>query len=328
MSIALSTEQFPATARCGQRKGQMMRGSQFAQLTAFAAVAEHRSFTRAAEMLGLSTPSLSQAIRCLEERFGVRLLNRTTRSVALTDAGEQLLGHLAPVFEGVDNAIDAINAFRDSPAGTLRLSVHPLAAATVIAPLVASFSATHPAIGLEVSVDLERKDIVGDRFDAGIHLGNRIAQDMIAIPIGGKLRLTTVASPDYLARNPEPQVPGDLSRHNCIRYRWDKDGLAHGWRFSKDDNEVEVHVDGTLAVNDLELALRAGLDGLGIVQLPEATVAGLVADGRLVPVLADWSPQWAGFFLYYPSRRQLPLKLRALVEFLKRESKRIAHPYG
>ena len=189
------------------RKGQAIRGTQFAQLTAFVAVAEHSSFTRAAEHLGLSTPSLSQAIRGLEESFGVRLLNRTTRSVALTEAGEQLLSHLNPVLEGVDNAIDAVNAYRDSPAGTIRLTVHPLAAVTVIAPLVARFSAAYPAIGLEVSVDLECKDIVVDHFDAGIHLGSSIAQDMIAVPIGGKFRVVTVASPDYLARNPAPSTP-------------------------------------------------------------------------------------------------------------------------
>ena len=165
-----------------------MRGTQFAQLTAFIAVAEHSSFTRAATHLGITTPSLSQTIRSLEEQFGVRLLNRTTRSVALTDAGAELLTHLSPVMEGFDKAIDAINAFRNKPAGTLRLSVHPVAALTIIAPLVARFSAAYPEINLAIHVDDERKDIVSERFDAGIHLGDGIAQDMIAIPIGPKLR--------------------------------------------------------------------------------------------------------------------------------------------
>src|ERR1700686_3758704 len=190
-----------AVRRGSPRKGQTMRGTQFAQLTAFAAVAEHRSFTRAAEHLGLSTPSLSQAIRSLEESFGVRLLNRTTRSVALTDAGEQLLGHLTPVLESVDRAIDAVNEFREKPTGTLRLTVHPVAAVTIIGPIVARFSAAYPEIGFDISVEVERKDIVGERFDAGIHPGDGIAKDMIALPIGGPVRFSTVASPGFLARH-------------------------------------------------------------------------------------------------------------------------------
>jgi DNA-binding transcriptional LysR family regulator len=298
-----------------------MRGTQFAQLTAFAAVAEHQSFTRAANYLGISTPSLSQTIRCLEERFGVRLLNRTTRSVSLTEAGEQLLGHLNPVLEGVEKAVDAINVFRDKPAGTLRLTVHPVAATTMIAPLVARFSAEYPAIRLEISVDDERKDIVSERFDAGIHLGDGIAQDMIAVPVGGRFRLSTVASPDYLARMAAPSVPDDLRQHNCIRYRWATNGAGDPWKFEKADRRVEVAVDGSLTVNDLDLALRAGLDGVGVVQLPEAWVSPLVAEGALVRLLADWSPRWSSFFLYYSSRRHLPVKLRTLVDFLRKEAK-------
>jgi DNA-binding transcriptional LysR family regulator len=304
------------------RKGQGIRGTQFAQLTAFVAVAEHRSFTRAAEHLGLSTPSLSQAIRGLEEKFGVRLLNRTTRSVALTEAGEQLLQHLSPILEGVDNAIDAVNAFRDTPGGTLRLTVHPLAAVTVIGPLVARFSAAYPSIDLEVSVDIACRDIVSEHFDAGVHLGSNIAQDMIAVPIGGNFRIVTVASPDYLSRNPAIESPSDLSGHNCVRYRWDK-AVANNWRFMKSGERVDVGVEGTLAVNDHDLALRAALDGVGVVQLPEASVSSLIADGRLVPVLGDWSPNWGSFFLFYPSRRHVPVKMRSLVDFLRRESKQV-----
>jgi DNA-binding transcriptional LysR family regulator len=301
-----------------------MRGTQFAQLTAFIAVAEHSSFTRAATHLGISTPSLSQTIRSLEEQFGVRLLNRTTRSVALTDAGAELLTHLSPVMEGFDKAIDAINAFRNKPAGTLRLSVHPVAALTIIAPLVARFSAAYPEINLAIHVDDERKDIVSERFDAGIHLGDGIAQDMIAIPIGGKFRLITVASPDYLARSAPLAVPHDLTQHNCIKYCWAGKEANHPWRFRNADQKVEVSVAGSLNLNDLDLALRAGLDGMGIVQLPDVLVAPFVADGRLVPVLADWAPQWTDFVLYYSSRRHVPLKLRTLVDFLRRESKHSA----
>jgi DNA-binding transcriptional LysR family regulator len=298
-----------------------MRGTQFAQLTAFVAVAEHRSFTKAAAYLGIKAPSLSQAIRGLEETFGVRLLNRTTRSVALTEAGEQLLGHLNPVLEGVDKAIDAVNEFRDNPAGTLRLTVHPIAAVTVIGPLVARFSVEHPAIRLEISVEVERKDIVSERFDAGIHLSDGIAQDMIAVPIGGNFWLSTVASPDYLARHAPPLVPEDFRGHNCIRYRGDTDDVGRPWRFRNAGRQVEVAVDGSLSVNDLSLALRAALDGVGIAQLPEALVSPLIAEGRLVQLLGDWSPRWTDFCLFYSSRRHVPVKLRTLIDFLRRESK-------
>lgn len=297
-----------------------MRGTQFAQLSAFVAVAEHRSFTKAATHLGISTPSLSQAVRRLEEQFGVRLLNRTTRSVSLTDAGEELVGHLNPVFTGVENAIDAVNAFRDKPAGVLRLTVHPVAAAAVLAPLVGRFSEQFPEISLDISVDVEQRDIVSERFDAGIQSGDSIAQDMIALPVGGAFRLSAVASSDYLMRNGVPAVPDDLRMHNCIGYRWST-GLGHRWKFAKSDELIEVPVQGSLSVNDPHLALRAGLDGVGVVLLPATWVSTYVADGRLVQVLPDWSARWADFFLYYSSRRHVPIKLRAFADFLKRESK-------
>jgi len=312
-----------SSRRPAPRKTQSIRGTQFAQLTAFVAVAEHRSFTRAAQHLGLSTPSLSQAIRGLEETFGVRLLNRTTRSVALTEAGEQLLQHLNPVLEGVDHAIDAVNAYRDTPGGTLRLTVHPLAAVTVIGPLVARFSSAFPSIELELSVDIACRDIVSEHFDAGVHLGSNIAQDMIAVPIGGNFRIVTVAAPEYLASHGQVSSPADLSGHNCVRYRWDK-AVANTWRFAKDGERADVAVEGTLTVNDHDLALRAALDGVGIVQLPEASVASLIAEGRLTSLLADWSPNWGSFFLFYPSRKHLPVKLRTLVDFLRKETKHTA----
>jgi DNA-binding transcriptional LysR family regulator len=314
-----------ARRNLGLTEEEAMRGTQFAQLTAFVAVAENRSFTKAASHLGIKVPSLSHAIRSLEEQFGVRLLNRTTRSVALTDAGEQLLGHLTPVLESVDRAIDAVNEFRDKPTGTLRLTVHPVAAVTVIGPIVARFSAQYPEIGLDISVEVERKDIVGERFDAGIHPGEGIAQDMIALPIGGQFRFSTVASPDYLARNSVPSVPDDLRQHNCIKYRGGQDSDGHPWKFRKADQVLDVEVKGSLTVNDPALALRAALDGMGIVQLPEMWIAPLVAEGRLVRLLDDWSPRRTEFSLFYSSRRHLPVKLRALVDFLRKESKDAAH---
>jgi DNA-binding transcriptional LysR family regulator len=301
-----------------------MRGTQFAQLTAFVAVAEHSSFTRAALQLGISTPSLSQTIRSLEGQFGVRLLDRTTRSVALTEAGEELLGKLNPIIEGLRDALDGVNAFRDKPAGKLRLAVHPVAAVTVIAPSIARFAAEYPEIRLDICVDWERKDIVSERFDAGIHLGDGVAQDMIAIPIGGKFRLTTVASPDYLDRSAPLSSPDDLTQHNCIKYCWGDDVAGHPWKFKAAEQLIEVNVNGSLEVNNLDLALRAALDGIGVVQLPEATVAPYIAERSLAPVLPDWSPQGADFALFFSSRRHVPVKLRALVDFLRRQSRHSA----
>lgn len=303
-----------------------MRGTQFAQLSAFVAVAEHRSFTKAAIYLGISTPSLSQAIRRLEEQFGVRLLNRTTRSVALTEAGEQLLRHLNPVLAGVENAIDAVNAFRDKPAGTLRLTVHPVAAVALLAPLVGRFSTEYPEIALDISVDVEQRDIVSERFDAGIQSGDEIAQDMIAMPIGGELALSAVASPEYLARTSVPRTPEDLRRHNCIGYRW-TNGVGHRWKFERAKEEYAVPVQGTLSVNDPHFALRAGLDGVGVVLLPTAWVAPFIAEGSLIRLLPDWSARLTDFFLFYSSRRHVPVKLRTFVDFLKREAKHSAETY-
>jgi DNA-binding transcriptional LysR family regulator len=301
-----------------------MRGTQFAQLTAFVAVAEHSSFTRAALQLGISTPSLSQTIRSLEEQFGVRLLDRTTRSVALTEAGEELFGKLNPIIEGLHNALDGVNAFRDKPAGTLRLIVHPVAAVTVIAPSMARFAAEYPEIRLDICVDYERKDIVSERFDAGIHLGDGIAQDMIAIPISGKYRFSTVAAPHYLDRNAPLSTPDDLTKHNCVRYCWADDVAGHTWKFKNAELLAEIDVKGSLEVNNLDLALRAALDGVGVVQLPEVTVASFIAEGSLAHVLPDWSPQWTDFALFYSSRRHVPIKLRALVDFLRRQSRQSA----
>jgi len=298
-----------------------MRAPRFAKLTAFVAVAEHASFTRAAAQLGISNPSLSHAIRSLEDQLGVRLLNRTTRSVALTDAGAELLAHLNPALESFDKALDIVNAFRTRPAGTLRVAVHPAAAVTIIPSRIARFSAENPDIRLEICVERERRDIVRDCFDAGIQVGSGVAQDMIAVPIGSPFRFLTVAAPGYLARKPPPSNPGDLNQHNCIRYSWSGQNVDLRWRFRKGEEQVDLEVRGSLAVNDADLAMRAALEGMGIVQLPEVAVAPYVAEGRLVSLLADWCSQSTEFALFYPGRRLVPLKLRALIDFFRSESK-------
>jgi DNA-binding transcriptional LysR family regulator len=296
-----------------------MRGTQFSHLTAFVAVAEHRSFTKAASYLGIKVPSLSHAVRSLEDQFGVRLLNRTTRSVALTPAGERLRSQLGPVLDGVDRAIETMNEFRDTPSGKLRLSVHPVAAASILAPLIARFSAQNPGVRLEISVDAEPKDIVAERYDAGIHFGDCIDRDMIALPVGGNLRFLTVAAPEYAARHLMPQKPEDLPSHNCIRYRWGREDRP--WRFSRGEQQVEIEVEGSLTVNDLDLALQSALDGVGIIQLPESLVAPYIAEGRLLQALSDWRSCWSDFCLYYSNRRHLPMALRNFTDFLRRESR-------
>jgi DNA-binding transcriptional LysR family regulator len=294
-----------------------MRGSQFAELNAFVAVAEQASFTKAARQLGLSPPTLSQTIRALEERLGVRLLNRTTRSVALTQAGELLLARLRPLLDDFEAAVESLNTFRDNPAGRLRITVPPPVASFVIAPLLARFVARYPDIVLEISVDSTMVDIVPGRFDAGIRVGRRVARDMIAVRITGDIRSIVVASPDYLARHPVPRTPADLEAHNCIRVRFPS-GEFSPWEFAKDGERLELEVDGSVIVNEAELAIRAALDGIGVLAILDDYVAPMIADGRLVQLLTDWMPPPSdGFFLYYPSRRQNPAALQVLIDFLR-----------
>jgi len=297
-----------------------MRGTQFAELTAFVAVAEHRSFTKAAAQLGISPGTLSHTIRSFEERLGVRLLNRTTRSVALTEAGERLLLEAQPVLDRIERAIDAVNSFREKPLGTLRLSAPRAAALGLIAPLLPQFLAKFPEIKLEMSVDDGNSDIVSDRFDAGVRIGERIAKDMVAVRLLDPFRVMAVASPAYLARHPRPSAPADLQTHDCVRLRWDWDSSIQSWVFENDGRRVEVAVNGSLILNDMHLVLNAVLDGIGIGYIFEPLIPTHVADGRLVPLLGDWCGHISGVFLYYPSRRQMPGPLRAFIDFMRTQS--------
>jgi DNA-binding transcriptional LysR family regulator len=293
-----------------------MRGTPFAELSAFVAVAEHRNFTKAAAQLGVSPSTLSQTVRSFEERLGVRLLNRTTRSVAPTEAGERLLARLRPVFSDYDAALESINEFRDNPAGVVRLTVAPGAAHFILAPLLPKFFAEYPDIRIDISVDSALVDIVADQFDAGIRLSDHVERDMIAIRLSRDLRHMVAASPEYLARHPAPQTPRDLKAHNCIRIRL-KSGAILPWRFEQDGKSMEVAVEGSLTVNNAEVALLAALDGVGVLYLPVDYAAPLVAEGRLVSLLQDWMPRRGGFALYYPSRRQNPAALQAFIDFLR-----------
>jgi DNA-binding transcriptional LysR family regulator len=294
-----------------------MRGTQFAELNAFVAVAEHRNFTKAAAQLGVSPSTLSQTIRSFEERLGVRLLNRTTRSVALTEAGEHLLVDAQPILDGIDKAIEGVNSFRDKPIGTLRLSMPRAVAVSIVGPLLPQFLAQFPQINLEVHVDDSNSDIVVGRFDAGIRIGERIAKDMIAVRLLDRFRWITVASAAYLARHPAPVTPEDLHAHNCVRLRWDWDGTIQPWIFENAGRRLEVSVSGSLVLNDAFLVLGAVLDGLGIGYISEPVVSKRVADGLLVQLLEDWCGHMSGVYLYYPSRHHVPGPLRAFIEFLR-----------
>ncbi|XYI02599.1 LysR family transcriptional regulator [Sorangium sp. So ce1128] len=295
-----------------------MRGRDFADLRAFAAIVEHGSFARAAAHLRVSPSALSQTIRGLEERLGVRLLNRTTRSVAPSEAGTRLLSRLAPAMAELDAAVADVKTFGDRPAGVLRINSARAAAIWYLAPLLGPFHEAHPDIVLDVVVEDAITDIVARRFDAGVRLGERLEKDMVAVKLSGDLAMMAVASPGYLARHGVPATPRDLHRHRCVNGRWPTDGSLYRWEFEKGKQSLEVAVEGPLIVNDAELALRAALDGVGIAYVFDEQARPWVEAGKLTRVLEAWSPSFPGFYLYYPSGRQAPPALRAFIEFLRR----------
>jgi DNA-binding transcriptional LysR family regulator len=286
-------------------------------LQAFATVARLRSFRRAAGELHVSPSALSHTLRSLETRLGVRLLNRTTRSVSPTEAGQRLLARLAPTLQELDDALDEINSFRDSPVGTLRLNVPRAAAEYVLAPLASRFLREYPGMRLEIVSDDNLIDIVAGGFDAGVRFGERLAQDMIAVPFGPAQRFVVVASPAYLAAHGRPATPQQLSAHRCIRIRF-PNGSIYRWEFSRGDEKIEVEVEGPLDVGEMPLMVRAAEDGIGLAYVYEQSAALALAAGRLVTVLDDWRPPEPGFFLYYPSRRLVPAGLRAFIDLLQR----------
>jgi DNA-binding transcriptional LysR family regulator len=292
-------------------------GVQLTELTAFVAVAEQLSFTKAAVQVGVALPTMSQTIRSLEERLGVRLFNRTTRSVALTEAGDRLLLEIQPIIAGIDHALESVNLFRDNPVGTLRLAVARPAATRVLAPIIQPFLAEYPAIRLEISVDDTNSDIVSGRFDAGIRVGHRVERDMTILRLLDEFRMLAVATPGYLARHPAPPQPKDLHFHNCIRYRQPWDGSFQPWLFNKGRQHSEISVEGSLIANDMEVVLSAALDGVGVAYLAEPLLATPLAEGRLVARLEGWCSTLPGVFLYYPSRRQIPMPLLVFLKFIE-----------
>ena len=291
------------------------------ELSAFLSIAEHLSFRRAASVRGTSTSALSHALRGLETELGVRLLNRTTRSVSLTEAGMMLYGRLRPAFAAIDQAVDAVNTFRDSPYGTVRLNAPRSVALSLLGPVMGALVRDNPGLSIEVSSDDRLVDIVAEGFDAGIRFGESIAKDMIAVRIGLELDFAVVGSPAYFAGRIQPATPADLHGHRCVRYRFPS-GEAFPWEFSKDGQDVKVLVDGPITLDDQDLMIEAALNGVGLAFVFADRAAPYLADGRLVRCLADWCPSIGGLFLYYPDRAFMPAGLRALIEMLKRPPRR------
>jgi DNA-binding transcriptional LysR family regulator len=285
-------------------------------MSAFLAVADERSFTNAAKRLGVTQSALSHAIRGLEEQVGVRLLARTTRSVAPTEAGEELLAELRPALTGIRGALNRIGGLRDTPRGRVRLLVPRLAALRVLGPKLAEFARNYPDVVLDVNTDETRLDLVAGGFDAGVQYGEFIQQDMVAVRVSPDHRPAIVASPVYFADHPKPKSPHDLLQHRCVNYRHGS-GEVYRWELDKGDQSLAVAVNGPLITNDIGLLTRAALDGVGLAFMSDEQAAPHVASGALVRVLEDWCPPFPGFFLYYPSRKQPPAALTALIDTLR-----------
>jgi DNA-binding transcriptional LysR family regulator len=286
-------------------------------LAAFLAIARERSFTRAAAKLGVSQSALSHTVRDLEARLGLRLLTRTTRSVAPTEAGERLLRTLGPRLDEIEIELAALNELREKPAGTIRITAGEHAAEAILWPAVARLLPDYPDIAVEIVIDQGLTDIVAERYDAGVRLGEQVAKDMIAVRIGPDLRMALVGAPSYFAKRKRPRTPQQLMEHECINLRLPTYGGLYPWEFEKGGRALKVRVEGRLVLNNIALRLNAVLAGFGLAYLPEDQVQGLLADGRLVRALGDWCPPFSGYHLYYPSRRQPPPAFALLVEALR-----------
>jgi DNA-binding transcriptional LysR family regulator len=294
-----------------------MRREEMADLTAFLVVAEERSFTRAAAKLGMTQSALSQIMRRLEKRLGLRLLTRTTRSVAPTEAGERLLQSLAPALATLDASLAALSELRDKPAGTIRITTVEHAAKTIIWPALKKLLPDYPDIAVEISLDYGLVDIVAERYDAGVRLGEQVAQDMVAVRIAPDIPMALIGSPAYLGKHPAPLVPQDLVDHRCINLRVPTSGGLTTWGFEKDGRRLNVRTEGPLVFNTIDLILEAALDGFGLAYLPLDMVEMHLESGRLVAVLRDWSADLSGYHLYYPSRRQPTAAFALFVEALR-----------
>ena len=294
-----------------------MRRDDMADLAAFTVVAEEQSFTRASKRLGLSQSALSQIVRRLEERLGLRLLARTTRSVAPTQVGEQLLSTLSPMLRDLDASIEALSETKEKPAGTIRITSVEHAAREFLIPALAKLLPDNPDIKVEIEVDYGLKDIVASHFDAGVRLGEQVEKDMIAVRISPPIPMAIVASPAYFERHPAPSSPRELSRHVCLNLRTPTSGTFYEWKLSKDGRKVQVRLDGQLVFNALGPIRDAALAGLGIANLPMEQVEELLADGQLRRAMTDWSEDLPPYYLYYPHRKHASSAFRMLVEAVR-----------
>ncbi len=294
-----------------------MRRDELGDLAAFLSVAEERSFTRAAAKLGTSQSALSHTVRRLEARLGLRLLTRNTRSVAPTEAGERLMETLRPALDEIDGKLAALSHLREKPAGTIRITTSQHAAKTILWPILARLLPDYPDVKVELTLDPSMTDIVAERYDAGVRLGEQVAKDMIAVRIGPDLRMAVVAAPSYLAERPMPKTPHELTRHACINLRLPTLGGLYAWEFEKDGRELNVRVDGQLVFNEMPMILEAAMAGFGLAIALEDQAERQIADGRLVRVLTDWCPPFPGYHLYYPSRRQTTPAFAIVLEALR-----------
>lgn len=299
-----------------------MKRDDASDLIAFLAVARERNFTRAAAKLGMTQSALSQIVRGLEERLGVRLLNRTTRSVTPTQAGERLFSSVGPKFTAMDADLAELSKLREKPAGTIRLTATEYAAAEILLPALGHFLPKYPDVHVEVIIDYGLTNIVAQQVDAGIRPGELVAKDMIAVRISPDLRMAVVGSPSYFAARKRPKTPQDLTQHNCLNLRLPTHGGSlYAWEFEKNGRELNVRVDGQLVFNSAGLLLEGALKGLGLAYLTEGHVQPFVSEGRLVRVLADWCPPFSGYHLYYPSRRQPSPAFALLVDALRHRAR-------
>ena len=294
-----------------------MRRHELGDLAAFLAVAEERSFTRAAARLGTSQSALSHTVRRLEERLGVQLLTRTTRNVSPTEAGERLQQNLRPAFGDIEASLASLVELREKPAGSIRVTSPRLAAQALLLPVVADLLPEYPDLNIEVSVESRFVDIVKERFDAGVRLGEQVAKDMIAVPISPELRMAVVGSPAYFETHPVPASPHELTKHVCINLRLPTLGGLYAWEFEKRGRPLNVRVDGQFICNDALVILEAACAGVGLASIPEDHVATQIAEGRLVRVLEDWCPPFAGYHLYYPSSPQVSAGFRLFVDAVR-----------
>ena len=294
-----------------------MKRDELGDLVAFLTVAEERSFTRAAAQLGTSQSALSHAVRRLEERMGVRLLTRTTRTVIATDAGEQLMEALRPAFNDIRNRVDSVSAMRQKPGGTIRITSSRHAAESILLPVAKRLMVEYPDLNIEISIEQRFVDLVSERFDAGIRLGERVEKDMIAVRIGPELRMVVAGSPKYFEDHPIPKSPHELTQHQCINLRLPTLGGLYAWEFEQHERPLNVRVDGQFICNDVPMIIDAALSGVGLTCLPDDHLGPLVKAGKLISVLEDWCPPFPGYYLYYPTRRLASPAFSLLVDALR-----------